>query len=127
MAYYDDTLAAWVAESGEFEVRVGSSSADIHLRDTFFLEDTVVIGDRSVESPRLSIDSTVKELLEDEIASAILEKHLPGFKHHPQLELAISFSLKQIAAIAPEDFPSEKLNVIAADLEIAFPTKSFSG
>jgi beta-glucosidase len=36
-AFFDDTRAAWVAEAGEFEVRVGASSVDIRQRATLSL------------------------------------------------------------------------------------------
>jgi beta-glucosidase len=42
LAYYDDAKAAWVAEAGEFEVLVGSSSQDIRGRTRLHLTDTVV-------------------------------------------------------------------------------------
>lgn len=37
LAYYDTLKHTWVAEPGEFEVLVGSSSRDIHLTGTFAL------------------------------------------------------------------------------------------
>lgn len=36
-AYFDETRAAWVAEAGEFEIRVGASSQDIRQRATVTL------------------------------------------------------------------------------------------
>jgi beta-glucosidase len=30
--FWDDSIDAWVAEAGEFEIMIGSSSADIRLR-----------------------------------------------------------------------------------------------
>jgi beta-glucosidase len=41
LAYYDDSLHQWVAEAGEFEVLVGTSSQDIRSRGKFTLQDTV--------------------------------------------------------------------------------------
>lgn len=38
LSYYDDVQGCWVAESGDFEVLVGSSSADIRQRATFTLK-----------------------------------------------------------------------------------------
>lgn len=38
LAFYDPYAAQWTVEPGEFEVLVGSSSRDIHLRGTFVLE-----------------------------------------------------------------------------------------
>jgi beta-glucosidase len=39
LAYYDDQLEAWVAEVGEFELLVGSSSQDIRARAQFALTE----------------------------------------------------------------------------------------
>jgi beta-glucosidase len=44
LAYWDDSQQAWVAEAGEFEVLVGSSSKDIRVRTTFQLTETDVFG-----------------------------------------------------------------------------------
>ena len=44
LAYWDDAQHAWVAEAGEFEVLVGSSSQDIRAREVFQLAKTVVFG-----------------------------------------------------------------------------------
>ena len=38
LSYYDDVQGCWMAESGDFEVLVGSSSADIRQRATFTLK-----------------------------------------------------------------------------------------
>jgi beta-glucosidase len=40
LAYYDDKLHAWVAESGEFEVLIGASSRDIRGRAAFSLKES---------------------------------------------------------------------------------------
>jgi beta-glucosidase len=44
LAYYDDLAQAWVAEAGEFEVLVGSSSQAIRARATFTLTETSRFG-----------------------------------------------------------------------------------
>jgi beta-glucosidase len=44
LAYWDDAKHAWVAEEGEFEVLVGSSSADIRGRSCFRLKETIEFG-----------------------------------------------------------------------------------
>ncbi|GHO82139.1 glycoside hydrolase family 3 C-terminal domain-containing protein [Dictyobacter formicarum] len=46
LAYYDDLAHQWVAEAGEFEVLVGSSSHDIHAHATFHLTETSRIAER---------------------------------------------------------------------------------
>ena len=38
LAYYNPLKKAWVAEPGEFEVLVGSSSRDIRVKGKFMLE-----------------------------------------------------------------------------------------
>jgi beta-glucosidase len=40
LAYYDDLARSWVAEAGEFELQVGSSSEDIRATATFNLNTT---------------------------------------------------------------------------------------
>jgi beta-glucosidase len=44
LAYWDDATHRWVAEAGEFEVLLGSSSADIRARATFLLTETAEFG-----------------------------------------------------------------------------------
>ena len=44
LAYYDDLVHAWVAEAGEFEVLVGSSSQEIRATATFTLTATSHFG-----------------------------------------------------------------------------------
>jgi beta-glucosidase len=44
LAYYDDLAHEWVAEAGEFEVLVGTSSQDIRGKATFTLTDTSRFG-----------------------------------------------------------------------------------
>jgi beta-glucosidase len=44
LAYWDNAQRAWVAEAGEFEVLLGSSSQDIRMWARFRLTDTLVFG-----------------------------------------------------------------------------------
>jgi beta-glucosidase len=44
LAYYDDLAQAWVAEAGEFEVLVGSSSQAIRQRTSFMLTENSRFG-----------------------------------------------------------------------------------
>ncbi len=44
-----------------------------------------------------NIHSTLRELLTDEQAKAILERHLPGSSSHPDLPMALQMTLQQIS------------------------------
>jgi beta-glucosidase len=44
LAYWDDSEHAWLAEAGEFEALIGSSSQDIRARATFTLTETATFG-----------------------------------------------------------------------------------
>ncbi len=52
LAYWDDGQHAWVAEAGEFEVLLGSSSQDIRARAMFRLTETAVFGEREISASK---------------------------------------------------------------------------
>jgi len=41
-AFYDPAKSGWVAEAGDYQIQIGSSSRDIRLKDRFHLGQTVV-------------------------------------------------------------------------------------
>ncbi len=124
LACYDDQARQWVAEAGEFEVLVGSSSRDIRTSARFTLQATSRFGGpekpalSSVEGAgiRLGLDSTLQLLLANEEARAILSKHIPGLLDAPQLSMALGFTLEQVAGMAPGVFTAEVMQAIAQDL-----------
>ncbi len=116
LAYWDDARHAWVAEGGEFEVLVGRSSGDIRGRASFRLAETSTFGDPEMRRADLGIDTSLRELLADDAARAVLERRLPGYAESPQLGMAMGFTLSQIAALAPEQFPEDTLQAISEDL-----------
>ncbi|UCC62467.1 MAG: alpha-L-fucosidase [Anaerolineae bacterium] len=65
----------------------------------------------------LSIDSKLREILDDEAGRAVLEKNVPGMLDSPQLEMAMAFSLPEIAGFVPQVLTPEVLAAIAEDLE----------
>ncbi|MGB3716416.1 MAG: glycoside hydrolase family 3 C-terminal domain-containing protein, partial [Candidatus Promineifilaceae bacterium] len=121
LAYWDDAKRSWVAEAGDFEVLVGSSSQDIRARTTFALIDTVEFDGPTKPRVVLTINNSIKELLENDEARAVLEKHAPGFSKNPQLGMALGFSPVQLAAMAPDQFPEKVLQDISDDLVVLFP------
>jgi len=116
LAYYDDLAHQWVAEAGEFEVLVGSSSRDIRATANFMLKASSAFGGPGGKAPRFTLHSPLQQLLADGEARAVLERHLPGLMDSPQLRMAMGFSLEQIAQFAPEAFTEEVMRAIAEDL-----------
>ena len=64
----------------------------------------------------LSIDSTIGELLADEKAKAVLEKHLPGISTNAQIDMAKGMSLKAIAPMSQGAITDVIVSAIAEDL-----------
>ena len=116
LAYYDDGEQQWVAEAGEFEVLVGSSSRDIRASAGFTLKATSRFGGSEKAAVRLGLNSTLQLLLANEEARAILSRHLPGLLDAPQLSMALGFTLEQVAGMAPGVFTAEVMQGIAEDL-----------
>ncbi|MCD6289425.1 MAG: fibronectin type III-like domain-contianing protein, partial [Anaerolineae bacterium] len=118
LSFFDPMRKAWVAEAGEFEVLVGSSSRDIRERATFTLKATAVapITDQSARERSLSIDTPLGDLLADERVKAVLEKHLGPVLKSPQISGALQFSLRTLAGFVPQILTPELLEAIEADL-----------
>ena len=41
LAYFDPAKAGWVAEAGDYQIQIGSSSRDLRLKDRFHLGQTL--------------------------------------------------------------------------------------
>jgi hypothetical protein len=61
-------------------------------------------------------DSTLKQILADPKAKAVLEKHAPGFSNHPLLGMAMGMSLKQISGFPQAGIAADKFKAIVDDL-----------
>ncbi len=66
-AYYHPAYGCWVTESGEFDILVGASSADIRCAETVSLESTVDL------PCILNRESTLREWLEDPRGKPVFE------------------------------------------------------
>jgi beta-glucosidase len=66
-SYYDPDYSRWLAEAGEFEILVGSSSAHIHLHQTI----TMTAG--TVLPSRLHLESTLGDWLDDPKGAPMVE------------------------------------------------------
>jgi len=115
-AFWDDQRHAWVAEEGEYDILVGASSRDIRGSAIVRLTETSRLGGSAEEKPPLNLQSPLRAILDDDVAKAVVERHLPGFVQHPMLQMALDMTLPQVAAFAPDTITDEILRAIAADL-----------
>lgn len=114
LSYYDPAAKRWVAEEGEFEVLVGSSSRDIRLTARLSYKGEAAPGLK--KTARLHIGLSLGELLADAGGKAVLEKHLSAHLNHPMIGMAMSMSLEQIASFASEVLTPELLKTINDEL-----------
>ena len=63
-----------------------------------------------------SEQSTLREIIADERAKAILNKHIPGASTHPQLYMAMNMTLKEISWYPEAGLTPEKLKALVEDL-----------
>jgi len=63
-----------------------------------------------------SEQTTIREIIADERAKAILDKHLPGASTHPQLDMGIDMTLKQISWYPESGLTPDKLKALVEDL-----------
>jgi beta-glucosidase len=112
LSFYNPVRRGWVAEAGNFEVLVGSSSRDIRLTGHLVLKGDFI----QAGTARLHIGLALQELLDDEDGKAVLEKHIPEVLEAPQLSLAMGMSLEKIAGFVPQILTPEKLEAINEDL-----------
>ncbi len=61
-------------------------------------------------------ESTLKQVLADPKAKAVLEKHMPGFSTHPLLSMAMGMSLKTIGGFPQAGITPDKMKAILDDL-----------
>ena len=64
-----------------------------------------------------SEDTDIGTLIDDPVARAILDKHIPGMTSNPQIEMARSFTLRQIQQFAADQVTDEVLSKIDADFK----------
>ncbi|MEM7333195.1 MAG: glycoside hydrolase family 3 C-terminal domain-containing protein [Chloroflexota bacterium] len=117
LAYFDDLKMKWVAEAGEFELLVGTSSTRIHAKAALTLSETITFGGPvAKEKVQLSLDNTIQELLDNEQAKEVLNNQFPGMLDNPQLQMALGMKLPQLAQFVPDVFTEEALTAVAEGL-----------
>ena len=114
LSYYDPALERWVADAGEFEILVGSSSRDIRQTARFKFKGGTAFA--AGQPARLNVRLTLKTLLDDSGGRAVLEKHLGGHANDPEIQIVAGMTLEQLAAMAPQLLTPELLKKINDDL-----------
>jgi beta-glucosidase len=110
LSFYDPGRAQWIAEPGEFEVLVGSSSRDLRLKARFrLLEDPAQALNKT---GRLHIGLPLKALLDDEAGKAVLEAQVPELLAESAIAMGMHLSLEQIARFVPQILTPEKLREV---------------
>jgi len=61
-------------------------------------------------------DSTIDDLLANEEAKAVMEKHVPGVSTHPALAMVMGMTLKAVASFPEANISADKLAAIIEDL-----------
>jgi hypothetical protein len=64
-----------------------------------------------------SVNSTVRQLMADERAKSVVEKHLPGASRHPDLSEAMSMTLREVSYYPESGLTQIKLQAIDEDLQ----------
>jgi beta-glucosidase len=114
LSFYDPRQKQWLAEPGEFEVLIGSSSRDIRLSSRFELAHGSDVA--LLHAGRLHVGLPLKIILDDRAGRVILEQHLGELLRHPQTVMMTGFSLEQIAASMPQYVSPQTLQRVNAAL-----------
>ncbi len=108
--YFDAVKNAWSTEPGEFEILVGTSSNNVHEKQTVILEP-------EPRSSRLHTGLTIDTLLGDPDGRAILSKYVGGFLLMEDMSMAGGLTFEQVASNHPNFVPQEMVEKIEKELE----------
>lgn len=71
----------------------------------------------AVQDAKPNIGWTIGELLENEKAAAVLEKHVPGISDHPARPQFEGMTLEEVAPLSNGELTQEMIDAIDADLK----------
>lgn len=108
---YGDIKSAWTCRGKKITVDVvipANTKALVYLPEK---ENPIEVGSGSyhfdyetetnLERDRFSMDSTLKEILDEPVALQILNQYAPEMLNHPMIEFAYQLSISEILATAP--------------------------
>jgi beta-glucosidase len=114
LSFYDPVRKRWVAEAGDFQVLVGSSSRDAHLMGRFALEGGVL--PEAKADARLHVGLALRTVLEDPGGRKVLQEYLGAFLQGPEMVALLDLSLEQVAGHLPTVLTPESLQALNEDL-----------
>lgn len=110
---YGEIKSSWSCRNGEIIVNVtipANTTAVIKLPEQ---ENPIEVGSgdycfryptqTNLEIERFTLDSTLKEVIEEPIAVQIMEEHAPGMLDHPMIQYAYNFSISELLTNTPEE------------------------
>jgi len=110
---YGKIKSAWSCKDNKIIVNVeipANTTAIIYLPEK---TEPVEIGsgsyhweyatDTNLELARFSMDSTLKEILDEPLAIQLLNQHAPEMLDHPMIQFAYQLTLSEIVAMAPSE------------------------
>jgi alpha-L-rhamnosidase len=108
---YGEIKSAWTCKDKMIKVDVvipANTTALVYLPEK---ENPIEVGSGSyhfeyetetnLERDRFSMDSTLKEILDEPVAQQILNQYAPDMMNHPMIEFAYQLSISEILATAP--------------------------
>jgi hypothetical protein len=63
-----------------------------------------------------TLNSTVREIMANERARAVIDKHIPGASTHPQLPEAMYMTLREVSMYPESGLTPAKLQALLEDL-----------
>lgn len=110
---YGEIKSAWSCRDKKIKIAVEippNTTAVLYLPEK---EETVEIGsghyqfeyetEIELERDRFSMDSTLKEILDEPLATQILNQYAPEMLNHPMIQFAFDLTVSEILATAPEE------------------------
>ncbi|OMG00844.1 alfa-L-rhamnosidase [Paenibacillus sp. FSL R7-0337] len=110
---YGEIKSSWSCRNGGIIVNVtipANTAAVIILPEQ---EDPIEVGSgdycfryptqTNLDIERFTLDSTLKEVIEEPIALLMIEEHAPGMLDHPMIKYAYDFSISELLTNTPEE------------------------
>jgi len=112
---YGEIKSSWSCKNHLIKINIKIPCNTTAILELPTIEDKIEVGsgsyyyeyetDISLERDRYSIDSTLKEIIEEPLAREILNKYVPDLLNHPMIEYAFSNTISEFLKNAPQIKP----------------------